>query len=129
MTFDSLQRAFPANKIQRLRRKVAKAPSSEELPEGWSISTNDPNEIVKVFKPLRIKDQFVLRAYQFRSGGNGSGIVWAMLVDADFPEPVDGPRQEGVFLEPPKPFAALDSVMDAVDGDGLPWLHEEIEET
>jgi hypothetical protein len=77
----------------------------------------------------RIKDQFVLRAYQFRSGGNGNGIAWAMPVDADFPEPVDCPSQEGVFLEPPKPLADLDSVMDAVDGDGLPWLHEEIEET
>lgn len=115
---------FPANKIQRLRRKAAKASEpSDETNSGWSISTNDPNEIVKVFKPLQIRDQFELKSYQFRSGGNGNGIVWAMPVDAEFPEPEDCPRQEGVFLEPPKPLAALDDVMEAIEGDGTPWSY------
>ena len=50
---------------------------------------------------------------------NGNGFVWAMPVDAEFPDPEKCPRLKNVFLEPPKPPAALDDYMDAIDGDFL----------
>ena len=79
--------------------------------------------VLAVFKSLWIKDGYILRAYQFREGGNGNGVVWAMPVDAEFPEPDKCPRVKDAFLEPPKPPAALDDVMKAIDGDGSPWSY------
>ena len=117
-------KTFPAKRIERLRRLAAKASQApDECPAGWSISTVDPQKIVAVFKSLHIKDGFVLRAYQFCEGGNGNGFVWALPVDADFPDPNECPRLDGVFLEPPRPPAALDEYMDAIDGDGSHWSY------
>jgi hypothetical protein len=111
---------FPAKRIAQLRRRASKAAElPEEVPEGWSVSMVDPMAVLAVFKPLRIKEGFVLRAYQFHSGGNGNGFIWAMPVDADFPDPEECPRLEDAFLEPPNPPAALHNVMDAIDGE---WL-------
>ena len=117
-------KTFPTKRIAQLRRRASKAAElPEEVPEGWSVSTVDPMAVLAVFKPLRIKEGFVLRAYQFHSSGNGNGFVWAMPVDADFPDPDDCPRLKDTFLESPKPPAALDHVMDAIDGDGSPWSY------
>lgn len=117
-------KTFPAKRIAQLRRRASKAAElSDDVPSGWSRSTVDPMAILAVFKPLRIKNGFVLRAYQFREGGNGNGFVWAMPIESDSPHPEECPRLEGVFLEPPKPPAALDNIMDAIDGDGSPWSY------
>lgn len=116
--------SFTAKEVKLLRRNAAKASETpRDGPNGWSKSTVDPMMVLAVFKPLRLKDGYTLRAYQFRHGGNGNGVVWAMPVDADFPDPETCPRLEDDFLEPPKPPAALDDVMDAVDGDGTPWSY------
>jgi len=115
---------FSISAIQTLRKRAAKrAQPAEDCPEGWSKSSVDPMRVLAVFTPLRIKDGYILRAYQFREGGNGNGVVWAMPLEADFPEPEDCPRLEDEFLEPPKPPAALDEVMEAIDGDGSPWSY------
>jgi hypothetical protein len=112
---------FPLTKVQRLRKKAATlAHPPDDGPEGWSQSAVDPMAVLAVFKTLRIRDGYILRAYQFRAGGNGNGIVWAMPVDVEFPEPDNCPRLEDSFLEPPKPPTALDDVMKAIDGDGSP---------
>jgi hypothetical protein len=117
-----MTKAFTAKKIAQLRRRTSKAAElPEDVPSGWSKSTVDPMAVLAVFKPLRTKEGYTLRAYQFREGGNGNGFVWAMPVDAEFPDPEDCPRLQDVFLEPPKPPFALDDVMDAIDGDGSPW--------
>ena len=115
---------FTAKEVERLRRKAAKASQPpQDGPNGWSKSTVDPMMVLAVFKPLRLKDRYTLRAYRFRHDGNGNGVVWAMPVDADFPDPEACPRLENKFLEPPKPPAALDDVMDAIDGDATPWSY------
>jgi hypothetical protein len=117
-------KTFPAKRIARVRRRASKAAKlPEDVPSGWSKSTVDPMAVLAVFKPLRTKEGYILRAYQFREGGNGNGFVWALPVDADFPDPEDCPRLQGAFLEPPKPPDALDNVMDAIDGDGSPWSY------
>jgi hypothetical protein len=115
---------FPLNKVQRLRKQATKAAeATRDGPERWSKSVRDPMEVLAVFKPLHIKEGYVLRAYQFREGGNGNGFVWAMPIASVFPEPEVCPRLEGTFLEPPKPPAALDDFMEAIDGDGSPWSY------
>ena len=120
----AMLKTFPGKVITQLRGKASRAARApEDCPDGWSISAVDPMAVLAVFKPLRLKDGFVLRAYQFREGGNGNAFVWAMPVDADFPDPEECPRLEGVFLEPPKPPLALDHVMDAIDGDRSPWSY------
>lgn len=117
-------KTFPGKKITSLRCRASRAAQApEDCPEGWSINTVDPMNVLAVFRPLRIRDGFVLRAYQFREGGNGNGFVWALPVDADFPDPEACPRLEGIFLQPPRPPSALDHVMDAIDGDGSPWSY------
>ena len=117
---------FPLTKLQRLRKRAATlARPSRDGPEGWSKSNVDPMKVLAVFKEsLWIKDGLILRAYQFRDGmGNGNGVVWAMPVDADCPEPSECRRQRDRFLQPPKPPAALADMMKAIDGDGSPWSY------
>jgi hypothetical protein len=80
-------------------------------------------KLLAVFEPLRIKDGFVLRAYQYREGGNGNGVVWAMPLDTTFPNPDYCLRLEDRFLAPPKPTAAVDDVMEVIEGDGSPWSY------
>jgi hypothetical protein len=118
--------SLPLTKIKRVRKRAADAAHSEiESPEGWSKSMVDPMGVLASFKPLRIKNGYVLRAYQFRAGGtgNGNGFVWAVPADEPFPEPDECPKLEGVFLAPPKPPAALNDLMKAIDGDGAPWSY------
>lgn len=91
--------------------------------EGWSKSPVDPMATLGPFKPLRVKNGFILRAYQYYAGGNGNGVVWAMPADAPFPEPDECPRIEGRFLTPPRPPGALDDLMLAVEGNGTPWAY------
>ena len=79
--------------------------------------------MLKPFNALRLKPGYVLRAYVFREGGNGNGIVWAMPVESVFPEPDQCSHIEDRFLEPPKPAGAVNNYMDAVDGDGTPWSY------
>ena len=47
----------------------------------------DPNDLLGVFKALRLKEGFALHAYDFRSGGKGNGIIWAVPADAPLISP------------------------------------------
>jgi len=118
------QAAFPAAKIRVLREAAAKVVQSPlEGPEGWAKCAIDPQKLLEPFKPLRLRSGLVLRAYQFKEEGNGNGVVWAMPADAEFPEPKDCPTLENHLLKAPKPFEALDDVMEAIEGDGTPWSY------
>ena len=115
---------FPIAQVNELRNQAAEAcPEPDEAPDGWSKSKTDPMKLLGVFKTLKIKPGFVLRAYQYRAGGNGNGVVWAMPVDVPFPKPADCPMVANRFLQPPKPPQALDELMDAIEGDGTPWSY------
>jgi len=119
-----MTKTFPAKRIAQLRKRIGDtAPLPDDCPEGWSKSRFDPMTILAVFKPLQIKEDLVLRAYQYQGDRDGNGVVWAMSSEAEFPDPNDCPRLEGVFLQPPKSPTALDNVMDAIDGDGSPWSY------
>lgn len=115
---------FSAEKIKQLRTQLAKLTEMpENTPEGWSKSRVNPNKLLDVFKPLSIRKGFVLRAYVFRERGNGNGVVWAMPVHADFPEPKDCPTLPNHLLTAPKPHDALDDAMEAIEGDGSAWSY------
>jgi len=119
-----MKNTFPIVKLNRLKREASGVCEVlDEGPEGWSKSEVDPMHLLNVFRSLRMKDGFILRAYQYRSGGNGNGIVWAMPKDTDFPEPEMCPTLTEYFLKPPKPPGALDDFMAAVVGDGAPWSY------
>ena len=115
---------FPVRKVHQLRRSAQKASRvSRKGPEGWTKSNTDPMKLLSVFSALRLKEGYILRAYQFRSGGNGNGIIWAMPKEAPFPNPDDCIKLQDAFLEPPKPPEALDHFMDAIEGDKTPWSY------
>ncbi|MEQ8786998.1 MAG: hypothetical protein RIC55_11890 [Pirellulaceae bacterium] len=109
---------FRAADLQQRRKQIVEfAQMPETAPPGWSKSRVDPARVVAMFSALRVRDGYVLRAYQFREEGNGNGFVWALPADAEFPEPEDCPRLDYHFLRPPKPLDALDDVMEAITGD------------
>lgn len=87
-------------------------------PAGWSKCELDPMILLGFFYPLRISRGFVLRAYQYRNSAAGYGVVWALPVDADFPEPTSLSPDD-----PPKPEGALEDPMEVVYGDGSPWSY------
>ena len=122
---------FSIFRVNRLRGAAerARAPAEPDEtgsnwnePRGWSISDCDPNDLLGVFKALRLKAGFALRAYEFRSGGNGNGVIWAVPADAPLLAPEDCPQLEDVFLGPPKPPGAV-PLMEVIEGDGNPWSY------
>jgi hypothetical protein len=115
---------FSAAKIKEIREKAAKTVTTpEDTPEGWAKSRVNPNKLLDVFTPLKIRKGFVLRAYTFREDENGNGVIWAMPSNAEFPEPKDCPTLETHLLRAPKPSEALDDAMEAIEGDNSAWSY------
>ena len=116
--------AFPIKRVSNLRRRAEEACEvSKEGPQGWSKSELDPMKLLEAFPALRIKKGYVLRAYQFRAGSDGNGLVWAMPEDAPFPEPGECPAVKDEVQKSPRPPGALDDVMEVIEGDGSPWSY------
>src|SRR4051812_41458887 len=94
--------AFAVTNINRLRSRASNTRRvPDEVPEGWSKSSVDLSAVVAAFEVLHVKPGYAFRGYQFRSGGNGNGVVWALPEDAPFPEADDCPRLPEFFLNPP----------------------------
>jgi hypothetical protein len=87
---------------------------------GWIKSSGNPENIVKGFSHLSIKNGYKLRAYQYIEGGNGNGVVWAIPSEEELPEPKECNRLEDYFLSPPKPDFALNDFMEVMEGDNSP---------
>jgi len=110
---------FPIDQVNELRKQAQEARMVRvDGPDEWCISEVDPTDVLHVFKTLRLKEGFVLRAYQYREDGNGDAFVWAMPIDATFPNP-----QQHQY--PPKPTESLTDLMEAIEGDGTPWSYME----
>lgn len=109
---------FTARDIRQWREKLVELSAlPDDTPNGWSKSPVDPARLLTVFPKLRVRADHVLRAYVFKDDGNSNGFVWALPAQAAFPAADDCPRLESHFLNPPKPFDALDDVMEAIEGD------------
>ena len=118
---------FDAARLEALRREAnAVAQLARNTLEGWSKSRIDLSDLLRAFQPLSVKPGVVLRAYQFREGGNGRGIVWALPANSEFPEP-DCCRlsrhDEQIEIDVPRPPAAFASIMAHIEGDGTPWSY------
>ncbi len=71
--------AVSAAKIRKLREETAKVTQvPQDGPNGWNKSTVDLNKMLELFKPLRLRKGYVLRAYQYKEEANGNGVVWAI---------------------------------------------------
>jgi hypothetical protein len=79
--------------------------------------------LLAAFNPLRLKVGFVLRAYHFRSGGNGNGLLFAAPTDAPFLNPTQCDRDLAKFAKPPIPPSAVSDLMSVIEGDGSPWSY------
>jgi hypothetical protein len=110
---------YSAKELEVFRSKAsAQQANPDEYPNGWSKSKIDPMKVIEAFSSLKIKKGFVLRAYQYISGCNGNGVVWAMPEDSIFPEPDKCHNLEKTALECPRPQEALEDIMEVVEGDG-----------
>jgi hypothetical protein len=87
--------------------------------DGWFKSHENPENIVMGFSHLRIMRGYKLRAYQYRAGGNGNGVVWAIPIDKTLPDPTE--HMEYIFK--PKPDYVLTDFMEAVEGDRTPMSY------
>ncbi|MGG0937001.1 hypothetical protein ABHN11_12935 [Brevibacillus centrosporus] len=94
-----------------------------EFDYGWIKSPANPESTVKGFSHLRIKDGYQLKAYQYTDGANGNGIVWAIPVDIEIPDPNECEQLEEHFLLAPKPSFALDDFMHVIEGDRTPMSY------
>lgn len=113
---------FTTRQINIMRGRAQRAAEMPEpVVDGWSKCSADPMALLAAFKSLRIRDGYVLRAYQYYAGGDGNAFVWALPVDADFPEPqsIDGAGRVGLF-NPPRPPRALERTMQGIEGDDTP---------
>jgi hypothetical protein len=117
---------FSAAEIKKWRERLTELGQIPlETPNGWSKSRVEPAKLLTVFPVLKVREGYVLRAYVFKEDANSNGFVWALPADAEFPAPDDCPRLESHFLKPPKPFDALDDMMEVIAGDDSPesYLH------
>lgn len=86
-------RTFSPARLQSLRdraRRPATLPA--DVSDGWVRSAADPMELLPLFKPLRLRHGYVLRAYQRVSGADARSVVFAMPADAplaDYPPPAE----------------------------------------
>lgn len=120
-------------RTQGLRRRLSKAahfPHDSDpfnypidLMSGWFRSPGDPEAIVQATEALQVKPAYKLVAYQYRAGGNGNGVVWALPREADFPPPEECETLDDEFAKPPRPRHALEDFMEAIDGDGSSWSY------
>jgi len=119
---------FPTKWIAGLIKKARKVvTTASEPPQGWTKSSVDLKGFLFVFKSLNIKEGMMLRAYQWRSGGNGYGVVWAMPQDLPLPEPDECEVRSSDY---PKssvlvPQGALKDPMEAIEGDQSLWSYME----
>ena len=116
-------------KLRKALERAAELPQERdpydyplENPAGWSRSAGDPTAIVDATEILGVRPGYKFVAYQYRAGGNGNGIVWALPDSAPFPEPYECEVLEDEFANPPRPADALPP-MDAIEGDGSPWSY------
>ncbi|WP_274649041.1 hypothetical protein [Paenibacillus humicola] len=115
---------FSVKKINQLRRKAERIcePVNDMLLEEqkWTFINFEPVNLLKLFSSLKLKEGFVLKAYLYRTNGNGNGRIFAYPAVAA--HHLDHYSAENNFFYK-KPELALENLMDAIDGDGSPWSY------
>jgi len=111
---------YSAGDLRKIRNAIcARLALPDDLPSGWTRSPVAVDAAVEAVPSLGLAEGWCLRGYVFREGDNGNGIVWALPLDAGFPEAHDCPKLDRYFLAPPKPPAGREP-LEAVKGDHSP---------
>ncbi|KEZ52799.1 hypothetical protein AZ46_0201445 [Metabacillus indicus LMG 22858] len=83
---------------------------------GWSVSSQNPERIVKSFSGLAIQKGYKLRAYSYKAEGQSSSAVYAIPQDKELTMPPNIIEKGEI----PIPQCQSDHFMFAVDGDRTP---------
>ncbi|WP_203289927.1 hypothetical protein [Metabacillus sp. cB07] len=83
---------------------------------GWSVSSQNPERIVKSFSGLAIQKGYKLRAYSYKAEGQSSSAVYAIPQDKELTMPANIIEKGEI----PIPQCQSDHFMFAVDGDRTP---------
>ena len=116
----STTETFSITKVNGLRRRAERAREidMEDRVGGWQRSPVDPMDLLRVFRPLRMRPGFTLCVFVIGQD-NGEGVVWAVPEDAPMP---DVKADAGLF-DPPRPPDAIEDFREAIVGDGSPWSY------
>lgn len=115
---------FPIRRVNALRRRLQKRLElPHELPEGWSLSDLDFNELMGLVPSLKIRKGIKLQAHLFREGENGNGVVYAVPEDMSPENAQFETIMFNNFLPAPRPIMALKNLMEAFEGNGTPWSY------
>jgi hypothetical protein len=91
-------------------------------PDGWSLSEINPAVALEHLPSLHLKKGWKLVGYQFKSGGNGNGVVCALPETSTFDlSSCLAQNKElvpGVVLSTPRPSGSAASFMEAIESDG-----------
>jgi hypothetical protein len=98
------------------------AESKAKEPEGWSLSEINPAVALEHLRNLHLKKGWRLVGYQFKSGGNGNGVVYAVPETSTFDlSSCLAQNKEvvpGVVLATPRPPGSAEFFMEAIGSDG-----------
>ncbi len=114
-------KVFQMEQIEEIRTRAenARRLEIESVEEGWSRSQVDPGLLLETFPSLKLKSGYELGAYQFRLGGNGHGLVFAVPQGLVLPDPNDLISTKQM----PYPDGAIEEVMKVIEGNGTPWSY------
>lgn len=117
-----MQTKMSITKINRLRKKAEKICGSinDIFESGWTPIDFDPLNLLDLFPSITLMEGVVLKAYIYRTGGNGNGRMYAFPIEYSLDPDIDLVDKD-LFVE--KPENALENLMDAIEGDGLPWSY------
>ncbi|NJK32118.1 MAG: hypothetical protein HC927_06710 [Deltaproteobacteria bacterium] len=130
VTEPSPNRLFvPLAELQALRGRLQahlEVPDSRNDYVGtWTECTIDTDALFGELSGVWLRPGWRLRAYAYRVGSNGNGVVWALPPEAPDPAPLGTIR--GSLHYPPRPAGAR-SCREALTGDGslLSYMHASI---
>ena len=116
--------SFKYEQVRKLRQAAKRARRMLDWDaDGWFKSPVDPMNLVRVFNSLHVKLGYELRAYLYRSGGNGHGLVFGMIKDSPFPEPILRPGRKYSHLPPQLPEGTIEDVTEIIEGDFSAWSY------
>jgi hypothetical protein len=113
---------FPVEAVAHLRSRAEQLRAAGRTITNRAdyLSMPEPTALLAAFPSLRLKAGLTLRAYMCGSSIGGQGTVWALPSTHPFPDRGSLFDLKAPF---PRPPAALDDVMDAIEGDGSAWAY------
>jgi len=103
--------------VAAFRAVVHNALEAVSAVTGWCLSPYDPKPLVECFPHLQLRVGYRLAAYQFMTGGNGNGVVFALPEGRDLPPPLELDLDESAG-----PWADMEDVPAWADRDLAKYL-------